>query len=69
MIDSVSAEHDIIISVVDTALPRGGHSHTRNTFGRDRGHRAVTGTRTILLVVTGSQDISGSGHGVTRYFL
>ena len=29
----------------------------------------VTETLAIFLVVTGSQDISGSGHGVTRIFL
>ena len=48
---------------------RGGHSHTRNAFGRDRGHKVVTETLAIFLVVTGSQDISGSGHGVTGIFL
>ena len=45
---------------------RGGHSHA---FGRDRGHKVVTETLAIFLVVTGSQDISGSGHGVTGIFL
>ena len=48
---------------------RGGHSHTRNAFGRDRGHKVVTETLAIFLVVTGSQDISGSGHGVTGIYL
>ena len=47
----------------------GGHSHTRNAFGRDRGHKVVTETLAIFLVVTGSQDISGSGHGVSGIFL
>ena len=50
-------------------MPRGGHSHTRNAFGRDRGHKVVTETLALFLVVTGSQDISGSGHGVTGIFL
>ena len=47
----------------------GGHSHTRNAFGRDQGHKVVTETLAIFLVVTGSQNISGSGHGVTGIFL
>ena len=51
------------------SLSRGGHSHTRNAFGRDRGHKVVTETLAIFLVATGSQDISGSGHGVTGIFL
>ena len=52
-----------------SANTRGGHSHTRNAFGRDRGHKVVTETLAIFLVVTGSEDISGSGHGVTGLFL
>ena len=52
----------------DTPGARGGHSHTRNTIGRDRGHKVVTKTLAIFLVVTGSQDISGNGHGSPEYF-
>ena len=40
-----------------------------SAFGRDRGHNVVTETLAIFLVVTGSQDISWSGHGVTGIFL
>ena len=59
LVSELAAEH----------ATRGGHSHTRNAFGRDRGHKVVTETLAIFLVVTGSQDISGSGHGVTGIFL
>ena len=62
----LSSERPVCIVAEST---RGGHSHTRNAFGRDRGHKVVTETLAIFLVVTGSQDISGSGHGVTGIFL
>ena len=53
-------------------VSRGGHSHTRNAFGRNRGHKVVTETLAIFLVVTGSVTLYLDPHNIrsgrNKYF-